>query len=95
MRTLATRILELSYLEGLEYKAMHSLASPADPRTTGLKVYSFFRKAKASMTVSSWMELGPGKMYPGHLCSVFNVDGVFVRRNNQLENVRETSEVDQ
>ncbi len=92
MTTLATRIRELSDLEGFDVQVLDQAGTtPADPKTNGLPAYPHERKAKSSITVADW-KARFHKAYPNYTCNVLNSDGSIAHGNTKLESVRETYE---
>ena len=91
MTTLATRIRELSDLEGFDIQVLDNAGNPADPKINGLPAYPHERKAKGTTTVNEW-KARFHNTYSGYTCDVLNSDGSVAHGNTKLESVRATYE---
>lgn len=91
MTTLATRMREVSDLEGFDIVVYDSTGTPADPKKNGLPRYPHERKAKTGTSIADWKARFK-KAYPAYSCDVLNGDGSVAHGNSKVENVRETYE---
>lgn len=93
MTTFATRIRELSNLEGFDVQVFDSTGNPANLKTNGLPAYPHIRMAKGSTTVSDWKNRF-NNTYPSYTVEVLTADGTPAHGNMLLASVRETYEED-
>ncbi len=91
MTTLATRMRELSDLEGFDVVVKNLDGSQADLKQNGLPGYPHERKAKGTTTVAEWKARFE-KIYPGYTCDLLNGDGTEAHGNTQVNSVRTSYE---
>lgn len=91
MTTFATRIRDLSNLEGFDVQVFDSAGNSADLKINGLPAYPHERKAKGSTTVANWKNRF-NNTYSGYTVEVLDADGAIAHGNTKLESVRATYE---
>ena len=89
MTTLATRMREVSDLEGFDIEVFNLDGTHADLKQNGFSAYPHERKAKGSTTVSEWKNRFHSA-YPNLTCNVLDASGNICNGNTKLESVRET-----
>jgi len=92
MTILATRIRELSDLEGFDVEVLDPTGKPVDIKQNGLPKYNFEKKANGTMTVADWKAKRFQKVYRRLDCRVLYDDGREAKGNAKLKTVRASYE---
>jgi hypothetical protein len=91
MTAFATRIRNLSNLEGFDVQVFDLAGNAADLTVNGQPAYPHERKAKGSTTVANWKNRFD-TTYPNYTVEVLAADGTIAHGNTKLESVRATYE---
>jgi hypothetical protein len=92
MTTWATRVRELSNLEGFEIKAYDGAGEQLDLAQNGLARYDYERAAAGTQTVAWWIANRFRVKYPTLNCEILLGDGQAAHGNMRLSVVRATYE---